>query len=76
MALRDAELYVLNKKDFKQIFLSEHREIGKALYDNAYKRKNRTRRAFKEATEICKKRQEFPHKEGSQGVNFLRKLFY
>jgi len=70
MALRDSELYVLNKKDFKHIFLTEHREIGKALYDNAYKRKNRTRKAFKEATEICKKRQDSPLKDGHQ-VAFL-----
>lgn len=52
--MKDCELYVLNKKDFKHVFLSEHRDIGAALYDNAYMRKQRTRKAFKEAVEICK----------------------
>lgn len=59
-ALKDCELYVLNKKDFKHVFLSEHRQIGTALYDNAYLRKQRTRKIYKEAVEVCKKRKEDP----------------
>jgi len=59
-ALKDCELYVLNKKDFKHVFLSEHRQIGTALYDNAYLRKQSTRKIYKEALEICKKRKEDP----------------
>ena len=54
IAMKDCELYVLNKKDFKHVFLAEHRDIGAALCDNAYMRKQRMRKAFKEAVEICK----------------------
>ena len=58
IALRECEIYVLNKKDFKQVFLMEHRDIGTALYTNAYKRKQRIRKAYKDALEVCKNRRD------------------
>jgi len=53
-AIRDCEFYVLNKKDFKKVFLTEHREIGAEIYENSQERKTRTRKIYKEALEVCK----------------------
>jgi hypothetical protein len=54
LALRDCEFYVLNKKDFKKVFLMEFRDIGVELYNNAYQRKVSTRKSFKEGMDYCK----------------------
>lgn len=48
-AVKTCELYVLNKKDFKQLFLMEFREIGLEFADLALSRKIRTRKTYKEA---------------------------
>jgi len=54
LALKDCEFYVLNKKDFKKVFLMEFRDIGVEMYNNAFTRKVRTRKIYKEAVEYCK----------------------
>lgn len=43
---------MLNKKDFKHIFLMEFRDIGMELANFAYSRKLRTRKSYKEALEF------------------------
>jgi len=48
-ASRTCELYVLNKKDFKQMFFMEFRDIGMEFADLAFSRKIRTKRTYKEA---------------------------
>ena len=54
MATKDSELLVLSKKHFKNIFLIDFRDIGMNFVNNAYIRKQRTRKVFKEAIEFCK----------------------
>lgn len=54
MAAKDSELLVLSKKHFKNIFFIEFREIGMDFINNAYLRKKKTRKIFKEAIEFCK----------------------
>ena len=54
VATRDSELYVLNKKDFKQVFLMEFRNIGEEIVDNAYSRKIRAKKVYKEAVDFVK----------------------
>ena len=49
VALKDCELLTLNKSNFKSVFLGEFREIGMEFVKNAYFRKQRTRKAYKEA---------------------------
>ena len=46
---------MLNKKDFKSIFLMEFRDIGIELAEFAYSRKLRTRKAYKEAISFLSK---------------------
>lgn len=64
VAVKDCEFYVLNKKDFKKIFLVDYRDIGTELYINAHPRKVRTRKVYKEALEICKLFQASPKTQG------------
>ena len=52
-ALTDCELLVLNKKHFKNVFFVEFRDIGEQLFNNAVKRKIRTKKIYKEAIEYC-----------------------
>lgn len=54
-AVKTSELYVLNKKDFKQVFLMEFRNIGMELVSNGLKRKIHTRKAYKEAVSYLSK---------------------
>ena len=54
MAAKDSELLVLSKKHFKNIFFIEFREIGMDFINNAYLRKKKTRKIFKEAIDFCK----------------------
>ncbi len=61
-AIKDCEFYVLNKKDFKKIFLVDFRDIGAEMYDNGHERKVRTRRIYKEAVQACKQH-ENPNKD-------------
>lgn len=72
MAIKHCELYVLNKKDFKQVFLMEFRDIGVELVENAYSRKNRTRKTYKEALSYLSKVDEM----GATEVNYLSFLVY
>lgn len=48
-AVKTCELYVLNKKEFKQIFFMEFRDIGMEIVNLAYRRKFRTKKAYQEA---------------------------
>ena len=45
----------MNKKDFKQIFLMEFRDIGMEILSHALSRKLRTRKAFKDALNFLTK---------------------
>eukprot|EP01016_Furgasonia_blochmanni_P050636 TRINITY_DN7853_c0_g1_i4.p1 TRINITY_DN7853_c0_g1~~TRINITY_DN7853_c0_g1_i4.p1 ORF type:complete len:509 (+),score=76.90 TRINITY_DN7853_c0_g1_i4:64-1590(+) len=58
MAVKDCELYVLNKKDFKKVFIMEFRDIGLDLIQIAYERKRRTYKSLKEALEFCQETQQ------------------
>ena len=49
VAVKDCDFYVLNKKDFKTVFFQEFRDIGMQVVDNAYSRKIRTKKVYKEA---------------------------
>ena len=53
-ALSDCELLVLNKKHFKNVFFVEFRDVGEQLFNNAFNRKSRTKKIYKEALEFCK----------------------
>ena len=61
MATKESEFYVLNKKDFKKVFLMEFRDIGMEIVDNAFNRKIRTKKYYGEALEFL----ESVKKEGS-----------
>jgi len=65
-AIKDCEFYVLNKKDFKKVFLNEHREIGEEIYENGQDRKTRTRKIYKEALEVCKTYKSTLHRGDAQ----------
>ena len=54
MATKDSELLVLSKKQFKNVFLIDFRDIGMEFIRNAYLRKHRTRKTYKDAIEFCK----------------------
>lgn len=58
-AMKECEFYVLNKKDFREVFIQEFREIGEEIYDLAktrkYKMKELYKLKLKEATEEGKK---------------------
>ncbi len=54
-AVKTCELYVLNKKEFKQIFFMEFRDIGMEIVNLAYKRKFRTKQAHREALDFLEK---------------------
>lgn len=53
MATKDSELLVLSRKHFKNLFLIDFRDIGMNFINNAYIRKKRTRKVFKEAITFC-----------------------
>lgn len=53
MATKESELLVLSKKQFKNLFFIEFREIGMSFINNAYLRKKNTRKIYKEAIGFC-----------------------
>ena len=68
MAAKESELLVLSKKNFKNIFLIDFRDIGMDFINNAYLRKKRTRAVWKEANSFCKAHinETFIRKNGSK----------
>ncbi len=63
LTIKDSEFYVLNKKDFKTVFLMEFRDIGMEIVENAYNRKARTKKVYKEAIQYVKAKEK-------EGVSF------
>lgn len=62
IAKRNCVFYVLNKKNFKSVFLMEFKELGTEIYENALERKIRTRKVYKEAVNLCKTHDTSPKK--------------
>ena len=58
MAARDSELLVLSKKQFKNVFFIEFRNIGMSFIKNAYLRKERFKKTYQEAIKFCKQNKE------------------
>jgi hypothetical protein len=79
MATKDSELLVLSKKQFKNVFLIDFRDIGMEFIRNAYLRKHRTRKTYKDAIEFCKTnieeqaKNEDENQDGNDGQNKLEK---
>lgn len=46
VALKECEFYVLNKKDFKKVFIQEFRDVGLEIARVALERKKRTKVLF------------------------------
>ena len=52
-ALKTTELLVLHKKNFRQIFYSDFKQVGQEFSKNAYSRYKKTKRIMKEAKTFC-----------------------
>lgn len=70
----NCELLCISKLNFQRIFFEEFREIGNKIYHDAFKRKIRTLKTYKEALKFCKRETRLHKRKKSRKIHQMKKF--